>query len=72
MNTNSKTISKCQISGAKDLKSIMFVGYLPPTCVLKKINSKIGEEIFYPADLVYSSKSKLAQLSTIVNKEILR
>jgi len=71
MKTNSKIISKCQISGAKDLKSIMFVGYLPPTCVLKKINSKIGEEIFYPADLVYSSKSKLAQLSTIVNKEIL-
>jgi len=49
----------------------MFVGYLPPTCVLKKINSKIEEEVFYPADLVYSSKSKLAQLSTIVNKEIL-
>ena len=71
MKPNSKTISKCQISGLKDLKSIMFLGYLPPPTEMKKINSKIEEETFYPADLVYSDKSKLVQLNTIVNKEIL-
>lgn len=71
MKPNSKTISKCQISGSKDLKSIMFLGYLPPPTEMKKINSKIEEETFYPADLVYCSKSKLVQLNTIVNKEIL-
>ena len=71
MKPKSKTISKCQISGANDLKSIMFLGYLPPPTEMKKINSKIEEETFYPADLVYSNKSKLVQLNTIVNKEIL-
>ena len=71
MKLNSKTISKCQISGSNDLKSIIFLGYLPPPTEMKKINSKIEEEIFYPADLLYSSTSKLVQLNTIVNKEIL-
>ena len=71
MKKNSKTITKCQISGANDLKSIVFLGYLPPPTQMKKINSKIEEETFYPADLMYSPSSKLAQLNTIVNKEIL-
>jgi len=71
MKLNSKTISKCQISGSNDLKSIIFLGYLPPPTEMKKINSKIEEETFYPADLVYSPTSRLVQLNTIVNKEIL-
>lgn len=71
MKSSSRTISKCQISGSKDLKSILFLGYLPPPTQMKKINSKIEENKFYPADLVYSSKSKLVQLNNLVNKEIL-
>jgi hypothetical protein len=49
----------------------MFLGYLPPPTEMKKIHSKIEEETFYPADLVYSPTSKLVQLNTIVNKKIL-
>ena len=71
MKQNSKTITKCQISGANDLQSIVFLGYLPPPTEMKKINSKIEEETFYPADLMYSPSSKLAQLNTIIKKEIL-
>ena len=71
MKQNSKTITKWQISVANDLKSIVFLGYLPPPTKMKKINSKIEEETLYPADLMYSPSSKLAQLNTIVNKEIL-
>ena len=71
MKVNSKTISKCQISGARDLKSIMFFGYFPPPTVMKKIGSKINEEKLYPADLVYSPTSKLVQINNIVKKEIL-
>ena len=48
MKQNSKTITKCQISGANDLKSIVFLGYLPPPTKMKKINSKIEEETLYP------------------------
>ena len=38
MNKKSKTIDRCQISGAKDLKTILSLGYLPPVNKLKKIN----------------------------------
>jgi len=67
----SKTITHCQISNSKDLKSLIFLGYLPPVNTLRKINSKISEEIFFPAEMLYSEKSKLAQLGCIVDKKIL-
>ena len=70
MKANSKTISKCQISGARDLRSIMFFGYFPPPTVMKKIGSKIDEEKLYPADLVYSPTSKLVQINNIVKKKL--
>ena len=71
MNQKSKTIDRCQISGTKDLKSILSLGYLPPVNKLKKINSTLREDIFFPAELVFSPSSKLVQLNTLVNKEIL-
>ena len=71
MKVNSKIISKCHISGARDLRSIMFFGYFPPPTVMKKIGSEINEQILYPADLVYSPTSKLVQINNIVKKEIL-
>ena len=49
----SKTIDKCQISGSKNLKSLIFLGFLPPVNTLRKINSVINEEIFFPAELLY-------------------
>jgi hypothetical protein len=71
MKQKSKTIDRCQISGAKDLKTIISLGYLPPVNKLKKINSSLSEDMFFPAEMVFSSKSQLAQLTTLVNKEIL-
>ena len=71
MKQKSKTIDRCQISGAKDLKTILSLGYLPPVNKLKKINSSLSEDMFFPAEMVFSSKSQLAQLTTLVNKEIL-
>ena len=67
----SKPITRCQISNSKDLKSIIFLGYLPPVNTLKKINSLPEEETFFPAELLYCKKSKLVQLGCVVNKEIL-
>jgi len=71
MTQNSKTILKCQVSGHSNLKTIVFLGYLPPPTEMKKIHGKIEEQTFYPANLMYSPTSKLVQLNTIVNKEIL-
>ena len=71
MEQKSKTIDRCQISGAKDLKTILSLCYLPPVNKLKKINSRLAQDIFYPSELMFSPSSQLVQLSTIVNKEIL-
>ncbi len=71
MDQKSKTINRCQISGIKDLKSILSLGYLPPVNKLKKINSSLREDIFFPSELVFSPSSNLVQINTVVNKEIL-
>jgi hypothetical protein len=71
MNTKSKTIDRCQISGKKDLKKILSLGFLPPVNDYQPIKSLKKEEVFFPANLMYSPSSKLFQLGTIVNKEII-
>ena len=71
INRSSKPVKRCQISNSAKLKSIIFLGYLPPVNTLRKINSISVEEKSFPAELLYCDKSKLAQLGCIVNKEIL-
>jgi len=71
MSQKSKTIDRCQISSVKDLKSILSLGYLPPVNKLKKINSSLCEDVFFPSELVFSPSSNLVQINTVVNKEIL-
>ena len=70
-NNSSRPVTKCQISNSKKLKSIVFLGYLPPVNTLRKINSTPTEEKSFPAELLYCEKSKLAQLGCIVDKKIL-
>ena len=67
----SKTIDRCQISKKRDLTKILSLGYLPPVNNYHQINSSKNEEIFFPAELMYSKSSKLVRLGTIVNKEII-
>ena len=69
--TFSRPVTRCQISNSKKLDSLIFLGYLPPVNTLRKIGSTPEEEIFFPAELLYCNKSKLAQLGCIVDKEIL-
>ena len=67
----SKPVIRCQISNSKNLESLLFLGFLPPVNTLRKIGSILNEEITFPAELLYCSKSKLVQLGCIVDKEIL-
>ena len=71
MNNKSKTIDRCQISNKKDLKRILSLGFLPPVNDYQLIGSRKKEEVFFPAELMVSKSSGLAQLGTIVNKEII-
>jgi len=71
MNNKSKTIERCQISNKKDFNKILSLGYLPPVNNYYSVKSHKNEEIFFPAELMISRSSRLVQLSTIVNKEII-
>ena len=71
MKIKSKIINKCQISGVKDLKTIISLGFLPPVNKMQKINSRSEETTFFPTNLMYSKSSKLVQLNTLVDKNIL-
>ena len=68
---NCKIIDRCQVSKKKDLKKILSLGFLPAVNNYHSINSKLKEEIFFPAELMLSKSSKLVQLEAIVNKEII-
>lgn len=68
---NSNQISNCQICNNKKLKSILFLGYLPPVNNFKKINHEIEEQPSYPAELFFCERCKLVQLSTVVDQKIL-
>ena len=67
----SKTINRCQISKKKDLSRILSLGYLPPVNNYHPIDKPQNEETFFLTDLMYSKSSKLVQLKTIVDKEVI-
>jgi len=66
-----KNIIKCQISGNKNLLSILNLGYLPPVNQLKKIGFDENSETKYLTELLFCKKSFLVQLKTILDKKII-
>jgi len=69
--SNSIQIKCCQICKNKNLKSILFLGYLPPVNQFNKLNYVAKEQPSYPAELLFCKNCKLVQLSTIVDQQIL-
>jgi len=64
-------IDRCQVSGSTDLRSIVFLGFLPPVNTMNPIGTRPDEQPAYPAELLYCPESKLMQLSLIVDPQIL-
>lgn len=67
----STVVENCQICNNPDLKSILFLGYLPPVNQLHPIGAKPKEQPSYPADLLYCSKCHLVQLGLLVDPQII-
>lgn len=67
----SAVVESCQISGSKNLKSVMFLGYLPPVNTLIPIGQRPKEQSSYPAELLYCPDSHLVQLGLVVDSKIL-
>jgi hypothetical protein len=64
-------VERCQVSGSTDLRSILFIGFLPPVNTMAPIGTRPNEQPAYPAELLYCAESKLVQLGLIVDPAVL-
>ena len=67
----SYVVTQCHICKKKDLRSILFLGYLPPVNTMHRIGTRPAEQPGYPAELLQCSKCKLVQLGLVVDPKIL-
>lgn len=64
-------IDRCQISGSADLRTVIFLGYLPPVTTMRHIGERPDTESRFPAEVFYCPESRLVQLGQIVDPKIL-
>lgn len=67
----SSVVDKCQICSSTNLKSVLFLGYLPPVNQLHPIGTRPKEQPSYPAELLYCLKCHLVQLGLIVDPKVI-
>lgn len=67
----SVVVDECQICSNDNLKSVLFLGYLPPVNELHIIGSRPKEQPSYPAELMYCTKCHLVQLGLVVDPQVI-
>src|SRR5690242_4539523 len=67
----SVVVDRCQVCGAADLDSVLFLGYLPPVNQMRPIGQRPHEQPAYPAELLRCRNCQLVQLGLIVDPAIL-
>ena len=67
----SVVVDKCQVCGSPDLKSLLFLGFLPPVNTMAPIGSRPEEQPAYPAEILLCPHCQLVQLGLIVDPAIL-
>lgn len=67
----SRPIKACQICNAKNLESVLFVGFIPPVNTMPAVGSVPVEEPAYPLELLRCPKCTLVQIGLEVNPNIL-
>ncbi len=68
---SSVVVENCQVCGAPDLESILFLGYLPPVNQMRLIGQQPHEQPAYPAQMLSCPRCQLVQLGLVVDPEIL-
>mgnify|MGYP001574176294 FL=1 len=71
MTETSRVVRECQICGNPELKSVIFLGYLPPVNDFHPIGERPKEELSYPAEILYCEKCHLVQSGLIVDPKII-
>lgn len=71
MKPTSRPIQACQICGARELKAILFLGYMPPVNTMPAIGTVPVEQPGYPLELLRCPKCTLVQIGLEVAPEVL-
>jgi SAM-dependent methyltransferase len=67
----STLVERCQVCGSADLRSILFLGYLPPVNTMGPIGGRPNEQPAYPAEMLHCGQCQLVQLGLIVDPSII-
>src|SRR5687768_18482138 len=70
--TNSSVaVETCQVCGNKDLKSIIFIGYLPPVNTMPPVGTRPVEQPAYPAEVLRCPTCERVQRGLVVDPKII-
>lgn len=64
-------IGVCQLCSNGDLRSVLFLGYLPPVNTMRLIGALPDQESWFPAEMLYCPRCHLTQLGYAVDPQIL-
>ena len=62
---SSVVVERCQICDEKDLKQILFLGYMPPVNQMPPVGRVPSEQPAYPALLLQCPNCSLVQIYTV-------
>lgn len=71
MNATSRPIETCQICGNRNLRSILFLGYIPPVNTMPPIGQPAEEQPAYPLELLRCDDCSLVQIGLEVDATVL-
>jgi len=64
-------IDCCQVCDNSALRSVLFIGYLPPVNRMRPVGTLPDSEPWFPAEMLYCSECHLVQLGYAVEPEVL-
>lgn len=68
---SSVVVTSCQICDNRELKSMLFLGYMPPVNQMRTIGQVPEEQPSYPTNLLYCPACELVQLGLSVDPQVL-
>lgn len=69
--SNYGPIGSCQVCGSTDLRSVLFLGYLPPVNTMRPFGTLPDQEPWFPAEMLYCPRCHLVQLGYAADPHIL-
>ena len=69
--STSRPVTSCQICGGTDLKSVLFLGYVPPVNTMPLLGHAAEEQPAYPLELLRCADCALVQIGLEVDPAVL-